>query len=82
MSDVVLDPVRWELVEPGGSALVDRWLAAEGDHVRAGQVLARARLMHEIVDIEAPHDGILEQIAVPAGDAFGRGDVLAQVVRF
>jgi hypothetical protein len=52
MSQVVLDPVCWESVEAGDSALIDRWLAAEGDQVRAGQVLAKATLVRESVDVE------------------------------
>ena len=82
MSDIILDPLRWELVEAGAQALLDGWLAPEGDHVAAGQVVARALLMHQSVDIEAPHAGMLEQISVAAGERFGRGQILVGLVRF
>lgn len=82
MSDVILDPQRWESLEAGDQAVIESWLVAEGDHVRAGQVLAKASLVHESVDIEAPHAGMVEQIAVPAGEAFGPGHILARLVSF
>ena len=57
MSHIVLDPESWEAVEAGAEACVEQWLAAEGDHVHAGQVLGRARLLHALVDIPTPHEG-------------------------
>ena len=80
MSKVIFDPERWESVEAGDEALIERWLVTEGDYVHAGQVLARATLVHEDVAIEAPHDGVLEQVVVAAGEHFGRGDVLARLI--
>jgi pyruvate/2-oxoglutarate dehydrogenase complex dihydrolipoamide acyltransferase (E2) component len=80
MAYVVLDPLRWESVEAGGQALLDQWLVTEGDHVKPRQVLARASLVHESVDVEAPHAGIIEQIAVSAGETFGPGYILAELV--
>ena len=80
MAYVVLDPLRWESVEAGDQALLDRWLVTEGDHVKPGQVLAKASLVHETVDVEAPHAGIIEQIAVSAGETFGPGYILAELV--
>lgn len=82
ISDVVLDPLLWETLEAGDSARIECWLASEGDHVRAGQPIARARLLHQSLDLVAPHDGVLETIFVPAGDRFAHGAVLAQVVPF
>lgn len=82
MSEVILDPARWESVEAGGAAFIENWLSCEGDRVRAGQVIGRAMLLEQNVDIEAPHDGVLEQICVAGGDSFGRGDVLARIVDF
>jgi biotin carboxyl carrier protein len=80
MAYVVLDPLRWESVEAGGQALLDQWLVSEGDHVKPGQVLAKASLVHEMLDVEAPHAGIVEQIAVSAGEPFGPGYILAQLL--
>ena len=80
MSDVILDPERWESMEAGDDAWVERWLVAEGELVRSSQVLAKATLVHEDVDILAPHEGVLEQIVVVAGERFSRGAVLARVI--
>ena len=82
MVDVVLDPQRWESLEAGDQAVIESWLVSEGDRVHAGQVLARASLVHESVAIEAPHAGVVEQIAVAAGERFGPGYVLARLVSF
>jgi hypothetical protein len=48
----------------------------------AGQLLARALLVHEPVAVLAPHAGIVEDILVPAGERFGPGHVLARLVAF
>jgi len=82
MSEVILDPARWESIEAGDTAFIEDWFACEGDHVHARQVLGGVMLMQQKLDIEAPHDGVLEQICVAGGDTFGRGDVLALVVDF
>ena len=80
MKDVVLDPALFEAMEAGTDAMLEEWLAAEGDFVHAGQTLARANLVHEHVDIPAPHDGVLEDIVVPVGQTFARGAVLARLI--
>jgi pyruvate/2-oxoglutarate dehydrogenase complex dihydrolipoamide acyltransferase (E2) component len=82
MVDVRLDPLRWESVEAGNEATLEDWLVTEGDHVNAGQVLAKASLVHESLDVEAPHAGIVEQIAVAAGERFAPGYILARLVSF
>ena len=82
MIDTILDPLRWESVEAGAQALLARFLASEGDHVAAGQVVARALLVHQSLDIEGPQPDMLEQISVAAGERFGRGQFLARLVRF
>ncbi len=82
IGDVVLDPLLWESLEAGDGARVECWLASEGDRVHAGQPIARVRLLHQSLDVVAPHDGVLEAIFVPTGDRFARGAVLAQVVAF
>ena len=80
MADVILDPLRWESLEAGDQGFIDHWLIAEGDLVKAGQVLAKASLVHETVDVEAPHAGVVEQIAVSAGERFGPGYILARLI--
>ena len=79
MSNVVLDPELWESVEAGAEAYIEQWLVAEGDHVHAGQVLARARLLHTLVDVPTAHAGVLEEIVVATGEKFPPGAVLARV---
>lgn len=80
MNEVILDPARWESMEAGDTAYIEDWLACEGDRVEAGQVIGRAVLARQNVDIEAPHNGVLEEICVALGDSFGRGHVLARIV--
>lgn len=80
MTDLVLDPMLMESMEAGADAFIAQWLVAEGDHVHAGQTLARADLRHSLVDVPAAHAGIVEQIIVPVGGRFGRGDVLARLI--
>mgnify|MGYP006163579015 CR=1 FL=1 len=51
-----------------------------GEHVNAGQLLAQARLLHQTLDITAPHAGVVEQIVVGHGEPIGHGAVLAHLV--
>ena len=80
MMEVVLDRALWESIEAGAEGFIDAWFAAEGDHVHTGQVLARANLVHQLVDVPAAHAGVLEEIIVPAGEKFAPGAVLARLV--
>jgi pyruvate dehydrogenase E2 component (dihydrolipoamide acetyltransferase) len=82
VSDVTLDPLRCESIEGGEDAVLDGWLVSEGDHVRAGQVLGRATLLRQPVELHAPHDGVVEQILVGTGERFVPGHVLARVIEF
>lgn len=80
MTDIVLDPGLWESVEAGADGFIEEWCVAEGDHVHAGQRLARANLVHQAVDVPALHGGVLEEIVVPVGEKFARGAVLARLL--
>lgn len=82
MTYVVLDPLRSEAIEAGDRALLSAWRVSEGDHVRAGQVLAQALVLGEGVDIPAPHAGIVEEILVPAGERIPHGHPLARMIAF
>jgi pyruvate/2-oxoglutarate dehydrogenase complex dihydrolipoamide acyltransferase (E2) component len=79
MSDIVLDPLLWDMVEAGSSATLERWCTAEGDHVRAGQVLAQVLLGPTRVELSVAHAGVLEHVRVPAGESFIPGTVLARL---
>lgn len=80
MTDVVLDPVFWELMESGAPAFVQQWQVAEGDHVHGGQSLASIRIGADTVDLPAPHTGTVEEILVGGGGAFTRGESLARLI--
>lgn len=80
MIDVILDPDSVEAIEAGDTARLARWLVAEGDRVEGGELLAQARLVHQTVDVRAPHAGVLEQILVNAGEHFAPGHPLARLI--
>ena len=79
MIEVSLDDAAWQDVEAGVEALVDQWLVAEGDAVRAGQPLAKVVLVKATLDIVAPAAGRVERIVVPAGETFARGKPIARL---
>lgn len=80
MTDIILDPGLCESLEAGPGAMLKQWLVAEGDHVRAGQTLAIADLVHRPMEIPAPHAGIVEEILVSAGEDFSRGALLGRLI--
>lgn len=77
MTEIVLDAGAWKDVETGVEALVDRWQVAEGDTVRAGQVLANVVLVKSNLDIVAPADGRIDRILVHDGETFAQGQPIA-----
>lgn len=77
MTDVVLADSFWEDVEPGTEALLDQWLVREGDHVVAGQTLAKVVLVKTNIEVSAPANGTVERILVLAEQTFARGRPLA-----
>ncbi len=79
MVDVKLDPQRWESAGSDTEAMLESWLVDEGDHVNAGQVICKASLVHQGVDVAAPAAGIVEQIAVSAGEKFGPDYILVRL---
>ena len=79
MVDVVLDPQRWETADSSAEALLESWLVDEGDHVNAGQVLCKASLVQQGLEVAAPSAGVVEQIAVSAGERFGPGYILVRL---
>jgi len=79
LTDVVLPDAFWEDVDPGTEALVDQWLVREGDHVSAGQVLAKVVLVKTNLEVTAPADGVVERILVPAEQTFAKGRTLAML---
>ena len=74
---VTLPDSAWEGVEAGVEALLDQWLVAAGDTVRAGQPLAKVVLVKANLDVTAPAAGRVESLHVAAGDTFKRGQAIA-----
>lgn len=79
MVDVRLESRRWEKAGEDAEAVLESWLVDEGDHVDAGQVLCKASLASQGVDVAAPAAGIVEQIAVSAGEKFCPGYILVRL---
>jgi acetyl/propionyl-CoA carboxylase alpha subunit len=79
MVDIVSDPRRWESAGIAGDARLESWRVEEGQHVDAGQLVAHASLAQQNVDVKAPDAGVVEQIAVSAGESFGPGYILARL---
>lgn len=79
MSQVSLSADAWQGIDPATEALVDRWLVAEGDTVRAGQPLVNVILVKSTMEVVAPTDGRLEKILLKAGETFARGKPLAEL---
>ena len=77
--EIRLPDDAWEGVEPGVEALVDQWLVAPGDAVRAGQPLAKVVLVKASLEVNAPAAGRLDSIRVAAGETFARGQAIASL---
>lgn len=79
MIEVSLDDEAWKDVEAGVEALVDQWQVAEGDDVRAGQLLANVVLVKANLEVVSPASGRIERILVAAGETFARGTPIARL---
>jgi len=79
MRDVVLPAEAWRDVEPGTEALLDKWLVREGDFVKAGQVIGAVVVVKARLDVEAPLDGRVDKLLVPADGTFKPGQVLVRL---
>lgn len=79
MSEVTLDAQAWTDIDPATEALVDKWLVAEGDAVRAGQPLANVVLVKANLEVAAPAAGRIARILVPAGETFAQGKPIAML---
>lgn len=73
MIALILPDELWADADADTEALLEQWLVAEGETVRAGQVVATAVVVKTNVELIAPADGVLAAILVPAGDTFARG---------
>lgn len=73
MTEVTLNADAWQGVDPTTEALLDKWLVAPGESVRAGQPLANVVLVKANIEVTAPSSGRVTQLLVPAGGTFARG---------
>lgn len=77
MTEVTLNIEAWQGIDPATEALVDKWLVAPGDAVRAGQPLANVVLVKSNLEVVAPVAGRVAQLLVPAGGTVARGKPMA-----
>ena len=75
MIPVVIPPDLWEGDVEGA---VSAWLFAEGDAVRAGDLIAEVMVEKTSYDVTAPADGML-QIRIAAETPFKRGAIIAAI---
>lgn len=73
MIEIFMPEKAWQDVEPGTEALLEEWLVAPGDAVKAGQSLAIVVLVKTSIEIAAPADGLIEQILIAANDTIAQG---------
>jgi pyruvate/2-oxoglutarate dehydrogenase complex dihydrolipoamide acyltransferase (E2) component len=83
MSDVVAlvdSSAVWpEDADDVDEAVVTNWFAREGKRVEEGETICEIQIEKASVDVPAPVDGELVEIAVGEEDEFERGDTLARI---
>lgn len=57
--------------------VVTRWLRREGDRVRKGDPLAEIESDKAILELEAPHDGVLLSLVAAEGQTVPVGEPVA-----
>jgi pyruvate/2-oxoglutarate dehydrogenase complex dihydrolipoamide acyltransferase (E2) component len=77
MIPISLPNALWSDADAETEALLDAWHVAVGDRVSAGQTIATVVVIKAGVDLQAPSDGVISAILVPAGETFARGAQLA-----
>lgn len=77
MTEITLSSDAWKDIDPGVEVLVDKWLVAQGDTVRAGQPLVNVVIVKSNQEILAPSNGRIENILVQAGETFAQGKTIA-----
>ena len=58
---------------------IARWLKAEGETVRAGEVVLEVEAEKATQEIEAPVDGTIESVLAAEGDEVAVGSTLAVI---
>jgi pyruvate/2-oxoglutarate dehydrogenase complex dihydrolipoamide acyltransferase (E2) component len=65
MATKIIMPQGGQHVEEGR---VVKWLKAEGDAVKKGEVVCEVETEKVVLEVESPADGVLLKIVVPAGE--------------
>ncbi len=60
---------------------VVKWLKAEGETVKAGDVLAEVETDKAVMELQARAEGVLRKILVPAGSTVPVGDLVAVIAQ-
>lgn len=60
-------------------AEVTEWVVAEGDTVKAGDLIVVINTTKMAIEIEAPADGTLSSVAAPEGEIVEVGMVLGEI---
>jgi pyruvate/2-oxoglutarate dehydrogenase complex dihydrolipoamide acyltransferase (E2) component len=77
---IKLDDAAWDDAQDNAQALLEKWLVAENEKVKKGQVLVTVVMVKATIDIEAPADGHIEKIMIANGESFALGAILATFV--
>jgi biotin carboxyl carrier protein len=79
MTEITLPNEAWQDVEPGTEALLEDWMVAPGDAVKAGQTVAVVVMVKTSIDVMAPVDGVIEEILIAKDDTVAQGKPLARM---
>jgi pyruvate/2-oxoglutarate dehydrogenase complex dihydrolipoamide acyltransferase (E2) component len=79
MIEITLPNEAWQDVEPGTEALLEDWMVAPGDSVKAGQAVAVVVMVKTSIEVMAPADGVIEEILIAKDDTVAQGKPLAQM---
>ena len=77
MIEIKLDAAAWDGAQDNAQALLEKWLVAENEQVKKGQVLVTVVMVKATIDIEAPTDRYIIRILIPNGESFALGSILA-----
>jgi pyruvate dehydrogenase E2 component (dihydrolipoyllysine-residue acetyltransferase) len=73
--EVIMPSLGFDMVE----GTVSRWLKEEGDPVKKGEAIVEIETEKANVEVEATASGVLEKIAVPAGETVAVGTVIGLI---
>jgi pyruvate/2-oxoglutarate dehydrogenase complex dihydrolipoamide acyltransferase (E2) component len=79
MIEITLPNEAWQDVEPGTEALLEEWMVAPGDTVKAGQTVAIVVMVKTSTEVAAPADGVIEEILIAKDDTVAQGKPLARM---